>query len=100
MNLRTAIRAHGHLGPPNPEFVEWLMGIPVGWTDLDIDQPITLKWSHCWPPEPTVKPRSVKNRGWRVGAVGNSHVPQLARFFAEPYLERLRTTSDLPLRGA
>jgi hypothetical protein len=22
-------------GPPNPTFVEWLMGFPEGWTDLE-----------------------------------------------------------------
>jgi hypothetical protein len=35
-NSRTGPRLGEVLGgPPNPEWVEWLMGFPVGWTDLE-----------------------------------------------------------------
>ena len=28
----------GRLGPMNPEWVEWLMGYPIGWTELDASE--------------------------------------------------------------
>lgn len=34
VNLRTAVRDSGERGPLNPTWVEWLMGFPIGWTDL------------------------------------------------------------------
>jgi hypothetical protein len=37
-NSRAAREKRGeeatHLGPLNPDWVEWLMGWPIGWTDL------------------------------------------------------------------
>mgnify|MGYP003135033968 CR=1 FL=1 len=31
---------------PHPEFVEWLMGFPIGWTDLDVSEPPSCRnWS-------------------------------------------------------
>lgn len=29
------LEPHGFTGPLNPEWVEWLMGFPQGWTDCD-----------------------------------------------------------------
>ena len=29
------VTPRGRLGPMNPEWVEWLMGFPIGWTDLN-----------------------------------------------------------------
>jgi hypothetical protein len=26
----------GRIGPMNPEWVEWLMGFPTGWTELNV----------------------------------------------------------------
>ena len=37
-NRRSGLQSHGRnaiLGPLNPIFVEWLMGFPEGWTDLE-----------------------------------------------------------------
>ena len=28
----------GRLGPLNPEWEEWLMGYPIGWTELDASE--------------------------------------------------------------
>ncbi len=33
-NLRTAVAAAGARGPLNPDWIEWLMGWPAGWTEL------------------------------------------------------------------
>jgi hypothetical protein len=36
-SLPDAINAQmGKTGPLNPQFVEWLMGYPSGWTDLEV----------------------------------------------------------------
>jgi hypothetical protein len=29
------VTPRGRLGPMNPEWVEWLMGYPIGWTELN-----------------------------------------------------------------
>jgi hypothetical protein len=37
-NRWSGLQSHGKnaiLGPLNPEFVEWLMGFPIGWTELE-----------------------------------------------------------------
>lgn len=51
-NSRRALRqrqaAHGNppeRGPINPEFVEWLMGWPIGWTEL---KPLAMGKFHEW----------------------------------------------------
>jgi len=33
--LETDLANRGHIGPPNPTWQEWLMGFPLGWTDLE-----------------------------------------------------------------
>ena len=33
--LETDLANRGHIGPPNPAWQEWLMGFPVGWTDVE-----------------------------------------------------------------
>ena len=32
------VTPRGRLGPMNPEWVEWLMGFPIGWTELDASE--------------------------------------------------------------
>ena len=32
------VTPRGRLGPMNPEWVEWLMGFPIGWTDLNASE--------------------------------------------------------------
>jgi hypothetical protein len=36
----TAIEADKVSGPLNPDWVEWLMGLPIGWTDPDQSEPL------------------------------------------------------------
>lgn len=72
-NLRTV--GNGSL---NPDWVEWLMGWPVGWTRLD---PITkMRWEPLGV-EPEDLPRvavGVANRAARLKCIGNGQVPQAA----------------------
>lgn len=74
-NLRTAIND----SPLNPEYVEWMMGLPLGWTD-----PLTandaLRPFAGWSQEPAGVPRvarGVKDRSKRIKALGNGLVPQV-----------------------
>jgi len=68
----------------NPDWVELLMGLPVGWTNPD-----AKVGEHQWPvgrgqaqaahePPRVVPPRSMWNRSARVRALGNAVVPQQA----------------------
>lgn len=72
----------------NPDWTEWLMGWPVGWTSLDlmqrenwdawIDGTTTGNW---WLEEPDGIPRvasGVSNRVARIQALGNGQVPLCA----------------------
>lgn len=61
----------------NPDWVEWLMGWPVGWTDIDNDHPA----EHGFWSEPEGVPRTTSKRdrrGKRLKAIGNGQVPQCA----------------------
>lgn len=37
-NLRELVEVtpRGRIGPMNPDWIEWLMGYPIGWTELDV----------------------------------------------------------------
>ncbi len=66
-------------GQLNPDWVEWLMGFPFGWTDpeREVDKSTMSKTGH-WLPEPDI-PRvavGVKDRANRVKCLGNAVVPQ------------------------
>jgi len=37
-DLDDAVAASGASGPLNPTWVEWLMGFPIGWTDLSASE--------------------------------------------------------------
>lgn len=64
-------------GPLNPGWVEWLMGFPSGWTDLDCEQP----QPHAWDREPGERVKQgVPRRRERLTALGNALVPQVAAF--------------------
>ena len=72
-------------GPLNPSWVEWLMGWPVGWTDLG--SPVDFaKWElmamdgQLWTEEPDGLSRTAKtkNRPARLRAIGNGQVPLTA----------------------
>lgn len=76
-------------GPLNPRWVEWLMGFPLGWTDLEVNW---TRW-HGWNHEPRDVPRvaeAIVDRQGRLTALGNAQVPQVARWWAAPAIERLR----------
>ena len=79
---------HGQL---NPDWVEWLMGWPVGWTDADLDEP--RDWlplpddpADLPPSDPGYIPRVTtrrENRASRIKALGNGQVPLCAAVAAE-----------------
>lgn len=66
-------------GPLNPDWVEWLMGFPIGWTDVDVDEPVVLE-GEPWPPEPDLPRmrRDVPRRSARLKQLGNAVVPKNA----------------------
>lgn len=74
--LRSGEQPGGQL---NPDWVEWLMGWPVGWTSLE---PMTAlvwpDWSHD-PADSGEVPRTatgIQRRTARLKAIGNGQVPQ------------------------
>lgn len=80
MNLRTWIAVNRETGPLNPDFIEWMMGLPIGWTnpDLSRDQLTPFGgWYRC--PVPPVDHGNKKHRRARLRALGNALVPQLAQ---------------------
>jgi len=64
-------------GQLNPEWVEWLMGWPWGWTSSD--ELYGLYWP-SWSADPHPMPprtaRGIKDRVSRLKALGNGIVPQ------------------------
>lgn len=69
----------GESGPLNPDWVEWLMGFPIGWTDLEVAAPIFLE-GEPWPAEPEIPRmrRDVPRRAARLKQLGNAVVPKNA----------------------
>jgi len=73
--------AQGNGGQLNPDWVEWLMGFPTGWTtaDIDIMHPLPPKDGEWWPNEPEGVPRvtaKMPNRADRLKCLGNAVVPR------------------------
>lgn len=69
--------SQGNGGQLNPTWVEWLMGFPLGWTDIDMPAELPEKALNWWDVEPDV-PRVatvVKNRVDRLKCLGNAVVP-------------------------
>jgi len=73
-------------GQLNPAFVEILMGLPVGWTDLDVPNDALAAWPG-WPSapgeeqmpyEPTRTGTGIPQRSKRLECLGNACVPQQA----------------------
>lgn len=76
---RVPARSSDSAGNINPEWVEWLMGIPIGWTSPDV-QASDLSIHSGWAKEPSI-PRTVDkppHRRHRLCALGNGLVPQAA----------------------
>jgi len=71
-------------GQLNPEWVEWLMGFPSGWTDIEREGKLEYQAEEdgSWPEEPDI-PRvigRIPNRAARIKALGNAVVPVVAEF--------------------
>lgn len=75
----------GYQGELNPDWVEWLMGFPPGWTNIDADAvllPRDTAWWDCEPPIPRVTTKT-EHRAKRLRCLGNAVVPaQGYPFFA------------------
>ncbi len=79
-NLRTVIGEEEGNGRLNPEWVEWMLGLPLGWTDPEraTDALVPHPGWHVEPVARTVADRSVPDRTKRIKALGNGLVPQAA----------------------
>ena len=87
-SLRTD--THGQGGSLSPDWVSWLMGLPVGWTSLEpMPRREYLDWLHAqldgtWWDEERGLPRvstGVKDRVNRLKALGNGIVPASLALF-------------------
>ncbi len=82
-------------GALNPDWVEWLMSWPIGWTSLEpMDRAAFDAWltsqESWWDHEPPEIPRvstGIKHRAKRLKAIGNGQVPICAAAAFE-YLNR------------
>jgi len=79
VDTASAVFKNGDGAVLNPDWVEWLMGFPIGWTDI---KPLTeLTWRD-WKTDPAdtgevLRVTDVKeNRANRLKAIGNGQVPQ------------------------
>lgn len=75
-------------GALSPDWVEWLMNLPEGWTDVTRDEVGPI---HSWEQEPDI-PRiglGIPNRSKRLTALGNAVVPAQAAFAYTRLKERL-----------
>lgn len=76
-DLTFAVAQQG--GQLNPDWVEWLMGLPIGWTDRNRDAAKPEPLNGWWPDEPDHIPRvasGILNRVDRLKCLGNMVVPQ------------------------
>ena len=77
MGLSATVASDGEL---NPDWVEWLMGFPFGWTDTEreVNKPQKLTPGY-WSPEPEDVPRLTERKDYRTDrlkCLGNAVVPQ------------------------
>lgn len=78
-NLRTVIGEEEGNGRLNPAWVEWMLGLPIGWTDPKLrNQQLGMIESWHREPYPLLFPRTVRrqmpDRGKRIRALGNGLV--------------------------
>lgn len=85
-------------GSLNPDWIEWLMGWPLGWTgqkEINFDQ--WLDAMHGKDPNFDYVPRTkknVKNRTARIKAIGNGQVPAVVRLAWETLSRVFERTND------
>ena len=75
-------------GKLNADWVEWLMGFPVGWSDLKAIPGVALSWDR----EPEGLPRVCEKqeyRALRLKGIGNAQVPQCAAAAFVQLMERI-----------
>ncbi len=78
--LANKVKLNKTEGQLNADWVELLMGLPIGWTDIDVANEDIESWTG-WPVEQYAyePPRVIvgqKNRAKRLKALGNGCVPQ------------------------
>tara|TARA_B100001121_G_C18301659_1_gene439992 strand:- start:135 stop:419 length:285 start_codon:yes stop_codon:yes gene_type:complete len=67
----------------NPDWLEWLMGYPIGWTNLECTMPKTFV---SWQVEPCA--RMAEHLNQRHSIINSATVPQQARIALEVLLLR------------
>jgi hypothetical protein len=91
VGLTMAVKEKKGKGSLNPEWVEWLMGFPQNWTDLD--KPSEPE-HRGFPDEPNIPrvEKGVQDRVNRLKCLGNAVVPQIITNIA---LSILETSNEL-----
>jgi hypothetical protein len=86
-------------GQLSPNWVEWLMGWPIGWTDLTATHLIQPDWANdpanLHADHPNYTPRvisKIPHRAARIKCIGNGQVPQCAATAFVILLDRLGVT--------
>lgn len=77
----------------NPDWVEWLMGYPIGWTDATVGvvgDPLPFD-TDPYESIPRVTDRK-DFRAKRLHALGNAIVPQVAALVASQFSDMIRET--------
>lgn len=89
-NLRTVVAELEGNGRLNPAWVEWLMGLPFGWTAPGVDNEDLIDFPgwHEEPLVPRTTARGGRDRAARIKALGNGAVPQVAAHALSELLER------------
>lgn len=105
-NMRTSLR-NDVSGQLNPDWVEWLMGLPTGWTNPDVDflpeqVGIVPKWvAEHWHTEPDI-PRiahGIAHRRERLETLGNGVVPEQALPFMQAIVRLITTDKQQKCKG-
>ena len=83
----------------NPDWVEWLMGWPVGWTDITRDE---CDWRDLStePSDIHIATTCRDNRPARIKAIGNGQVPLCAAVAAESGFAFLEAVHELQAASA